>query len=82
MKLEDLERCTANSYDGHFPPDSDWRSESGKSSVDLSGPREEDGDLVITVTSYRETTSAYLPVAVLANHLRLAGWTVTPPGES
>ena len=60
------------------PPLSIRREEEWLVGVNLCGP-DLDGDLLLVLTEGEDERLCYIPVAVLANHLRLAGWTVTPP---
>jgi len=51
----------------------------GLADVGIEGPSD-DGTMVLTIESHVRAVAA-LDVSALANHLRLAGWTVTPPEE-
>ena len=63
----------------------DWKTEIDEStgvllsSFDTMDFRTDDEDDLLV---YAEgDLAAWIPLAVLANHLRLMGWTVTPPSE-
>lgn len=49
--------------------------------VTIEGP-DSQLDMEFTVETRDDVVGVWIPVAVLANHLRLAGWTVTPPEDS
>jgi hypothetical protein len=51
-----------------------------RAGVTIEGP-DAQLDMEFTVESRHEMATLWIPVAVLANHLRLAGWTVAPPGS-
>lgn len=49
-----------------------------RAGVTIEGP-DSQLDMEFTVETRNDVVGIWVPVAVLANHLRLAGWTVTPP---
>jgi hypothetical protein len=70
FSLEQLVEWDSNSFDGHFPPMSSGPRNKSIDGPDSSGNLEFEG---------RDREHIFIPVAVLVNHLRLAGWIVIPP---
>lgn len=69
----------ATDWSGEWPVQTtDGAIALGQWRTSIDGP-DKNGDIEITVDDPEQTVSAYIPVAVLANHLRLAGWVCTPP---
>lgn len=78
MPLVSALACT---YDGHFPAltDLEWLTVSlRRLSITIEGP-DAKGDLDLTIDNGDDNMFCFVPVQYLANHLRLQGWTVTPP---
>ena len=75
-----VRKAECNVYgSGDFPP-STTVTIGACTWVSIDGP-DRDGDIQIVIDECSDVASVFVPVALLANHLRQAGWTVTPPSE-
>lgn len=78
MKLEDLQGWSVRTWGGRYG--TPVRTETF--APDISLRVDDDGD--VAISKYDDDAGSfgiYIPLAVLANHLRLMGWTVVPPEE-
>jgi hypothetical protein len=73
MKLEDLIGWHSTMYGGHWTP----RSSTETTEISCTGTESLDIDTAPYGSSFNT-----LPLAVIANHLRLLGWVVRPPGDT